>query len=213
MGDILKWSGSKQQYFQHYSSLRVYFVFYCGVSHVCILTVTGSSFSLELSSPLMVQWNSWSLWKLMLQGYGPIITEYSSGISSRSLGPFCARNEQNSRQPVSGGAWFEQAQITYMKATAAHNHTYMQTQKHFRIHTNRETELRQACHAAVTQRKPAEEILQFGLEFSLKQQTFPLPLLHGQGSFYIQTRWQSSLRLPKITFSGPLQKSVGVSLF
>lgn len=67
---------------------------------------------------------------------------------------------KNSRQPVSGkrGAWFYQAQITFIKTTAALTHIYVQTHIHSPIHTHShtETKLRQPCHAAVTQRKPAQ---------------------------------------------------------
>lgn len=91
MEDKLKLSGSIKQCFQEEPGCV--FEWYCGVLHVFLLTVTGSSLSLELGSPLMVQWNSWSLWKLMLQGYEPIITEYSSGCNSRLLGTFCSRSE------------------------------------------------------------------------------------------------------------------------
>lgn len=53
------------------------------------LTVTGSSPLLELSVLLMVQWNICLLSKLMSQRSEPIMTEYSSGVRSNSLGPFC----------------------------------------------------------------------------------------------------------------------------
>lgn len=85
-------------------------------------------------------------------------------------------------------------------------HIHADTYTLLYIHTHRHTHRNQAvaglsrsCHAEEASRK----LIHSGLEFSLKQQTFPLPLSHGQGSFYKQTRWQSSLSLPKITFSGP----------
>lgn len=60
----------------------------------------------------------------MLQGYEPIITEYSSGTRSRSLGPFCASkfkktNNKKKASHQTRGVQFEQAQITFIKTRAA----------------------------------------------------------------------------------------------